>query len=197
MAGRWRITFGGGLGFVDVPLAARGDVRVGDRLLPPSITVTMPGDGVQPGLRMLLAVVDGIPQVREIHLEAPDGGRGVRSSDLREVRVEDFTEQFFALASKRIVTEGPAGTTSRAEGSPQRQREAERLISRARAAGRRTVTDDLLSRVADVYRANVATRPTEAVRQTFGVSYRTAAGYVQRARAGGMLPRTTAGKRKA
>lgn len=184
-----------GLGWIDYPMSK--GVRVGDRLLPPRISVSLPSDADSPSLRMILAVIDGVPQLREVHLEAKGSGRGIRTSDLRAIPVEDWIEQFYALTATRIVKQDDGVTTAVHEVSPRRQRETERAIGRARAASRRTVTDDLLRRVAATYRANVATRPTEAVRQTFGVSYRTAAGYVQRARAGGMLPPTTAGKRKA
>ena len=40
-------------------------------------------------------------------------------------------------------------------------------------------------------------RPTEAVARSFGVSHRTAARYVQQARAAGHLPKTDPGKKKA
>ncbi len=195
MAVTHRITLPG-LGWIEHPVKARGDVRIGDRLLPPEVQVTFPSDDEQPGLRMTLAVVDGVPQCRAIHIEAKEGARGVRTSDLRAVALEDWIEQLYATAAKRIIRQEHGYTTAAIEATtPARHREAERLIQRARAAGRRKITGEFLARVALTYRENIdSRRPTESVRQVFGVSHSAAAEYVYRARKAGYLPATTRGK---
>jgi hypothetical protein len=54
-----------------------------------------------------------------------------------------------------------------------------------------------LEEVAQVYREHVASSPTRMVAMLCGYSERTAARRVQQARAAGLLPKTTPGKRKA
>jgi hypothetical protein len=60
----------------------------------------------------------------------------------------------------------------------------------------RRITPELLSDVAEVYRANLATGPTKAVREQFFVSERMAGNYVQLARKARLLPATTPGKKR-
>jgi hypothetical protein len=64
------------------------------------------------------------------------------------------------------------------------------------SAALRTRSDVELERVAEVYRANVSTRPVEAV-EALGYSRRTADRRIRAARERGFLPPTTRGKRKA
>jgi hypothetical protein len=59
------------------------------------------------------------------------------------------------------------------------------------------VTRSELEGVARVYREHLATTPTQAVQLAGGYSERTAARRTQQARAAGLLPKTTPGKRKA
>ncbi len=63
--------------------------------------------------------------------------------------------------------------------------------------GRRRVNTELLRQVAEIYRANFDSAPTEAVARTFGVKQRMAHEYVRRARERGFLPPTTQGKKRA
>jgi len=80
------------------------------------------------------------------------------------------------------------------EGGEDEIRQAKKGIQHARSAARRTVTDELLRQVAEVYRANLKDRPGEAVRAAFWVHPRTAARYIRAARDKGFLPDTTRGK---
>lgn len=66
-------------------------------------------------------------------------------------------------------------------------------------AGRtaRSITPELLERVASVYRANITGNPTKAVQHHFQVSQRMSAEYVSRARKRGLLPPTKRGKKQA
>jgi hypothetical protein len=59
------------------------------------------------------------------------------------------------------------------------------------------VTRAELEEVAKVYREFIGSTPTRAVQLAGGYSERTAARRVQQARAAGLLPQTTPGKRKA
>jgi hypothetical protein len=67
-------------------------------------------------------------------------------------------------------------------------------VRSVRREARRRVTDETLREVARVYRENVENNPTAAVAAYTGRAHRTAALYVQQARAAGFLGRTTPGK---
>lgn len=182
------------LGWIDYDTLGP-EVRVGDRLLPQSADVCFPGAPDQPRLLMRLAVVDNVPQCRELTIESKDGGREVRTLDLRAVALEDWIEKLYSLTATVVVDERPDGTmTGVVSWSDRDLRGTAKAIQHARAASRRKITDAFLGDVADIYRKNVDARPVEAVRAAFGGSYRTAAMYVQRARAAGLLPPTTPGK---
>jgi hypothetical protein len=71
-------------------------------------------------------------------------------------------------------------------------------VYEARKARRGAVSKAELEQVAKVYREHLVGGPTAAVRLLLGYkSERTAARRVQQARAAGLLPATTPGKRKA
>ncbi len=173
------------------------EVRLGDRIFPVDVAVVFPSDEESPSLRMRLAVVDDVPQCREVVIEAKDGGREIRTSDLRALPLEQWVETLFALVALRVTNETDGVVTAVAESSPARAREAAKVVEQARVSVRKTITHDLLVRVAEVYRSHIDDRPTQAVARHFGVQHRTAAKYVQRAREAELLPPTTPGKRKA
>ena len=184
-----------GLGWIEYDLMGE-EVRVGDRLLPLAADVYFPGAEDQPALRMRLAVVDGVPQCRSLTIESKSGGREVRTLDVRAVALEDWIEKLYSLTATVILEEWPGGgmKTGAVTWGERDLRRTARVIQQARAASRRKITDSFLRDVAKVYRANLDERPVEAVRAAFGGSYRTAAMYVQRARAAELLPPTTRGK---
>ncbi len=172
---------------------------VGDRVLPVEAKAVFPSDATSPALELRLAVVDDVPQCREIRITSKEGGREVRTSDLRAVQLERWIEDLFASVAARVEhVDADAGIVSAVdEHDEKRVAEAARVVQRARAAARRSITPEMLEGVAQIYRKHVDGQPTDAVRRAFGVEYRTAAKYVQRARAAGLLPATTPGKRKA
>lgn len=79
---------------------------------------------------------------------------------------------------------------------PARNRTAVPNIRRAILGRRRTVTPELLQKVAEVYRQHFD-KPTEAVRARLMCRTATAARYVQQARAAGHLLDTDPGKKRA
>ncbi|MGI9156951.1 MAG: hypothetical protein ACR2FG_09985 [Marmoricola sp.] len=169
-------------------------VRVGDRYFPAELLVTFPSDARGPALRMRLAVVDGVPQCRELTIESKEAGREVRTGDLRAVTLESWVEDLFAVVSQRVVAETDGVVSTVSGESPLRLAEAAKVVQRARSASRQIITEEKLREVARVYRAHASSRPTQAVARAFGVEHRTAAKYVRRARDIGLLPETTAGK---
>ncbi|MDQ3465980.1 MAG: hypothetical protein M3500_15110 [Actinomycetota bacterium] len=174
--------------------AAAPTVRVGDRYLPAELFVAFPSDARGPALRMRLAVVNGVPQCRELTIESKDTGREVRTADLRAVTLETWIEDLFAVVSQRIVSEKDGIVSTVSGESPLRMAEAAKVVQRARSASRQVITEETIREVARVYRANATRRPTQAVAKAFGVQHRTASKYVRRARDLGLLPETTAGK---
>jgi hypothetical protein len=184
-----------GLGWIDYDLMGE-QVRVGDRLLPSELDVHFPGAQDQPALRMHLAVVNGVPQCRSLTIESKAGAREVRTLDVRAVALEDWIEKLYSLTGTVILEEGPNGevTAGVVTWNEKDLRQTVRTIQQARAVSRRKITPAFLADVAKVYRAHADERPVEAVQAAFGGSYRTAAMYVQRARAAKLLPPTTQGK---
>ena len=183
-----------GLGWIDYDLMGE-QVRVGDRLLPSELEVQFPGAQDQPALRMQLAVVNGVPQCRSLTIESKPGAREVRTLDMRAVALEDWIEKLYSLTATVIVEERPDGAyTGVVTWDEKELRRTARTIQQARAVSRRKITPAFLGDVTEVYRAHVDDRPVEAVMSTFPCKYRTAAMYVQRARAAKLLPPTTQGK---
>lgn len=177
-------------------------VQLGDRLVPRSIAVHFPSAPDLPALDMTIEVRNDIPVCTQITVHAKDDGREVRDVDLRAIRIDDWIEDIVAVASSKIVSEDGAAVIEAVvygDERDNRERSAARAMVRAaRKDGRRRVTDDLLRDVAETYRANIPNgRPLQAVQRKFQVSYRTAARYVERARASKFLPEVSPGERKA
>lgn len=171
-------------------------VRVGDRVIPRLIEVTCPAGPDWPELQLTIEVVKGIPRCTRAQIKAGEDGE-VRSKDLRALQVEDWIEDMIALVARRVTAETDGIVTSVLEAGEGAARGAIATVREARKGARRTVTDELLAEVARVYRENIDGNPTEAVKVALGREYRTAARYVQLARAKGLLPETSQGQRKA
>jgi len=171
-------------------------VRLGDRTVPRVVLVEIgvglagpPADG-SPTVRLRLEVVGDRPQCREVQVMSQPTGREVRQGDLEALRLAEWVERVFTLAAWPYMESTGAW---RAAGPELRKA----VAAARRGRGDRKVTREFLAEVAGVYRRNVADRPTQTVADAFGVAHSTAAEYVRRARAAGLLPATTSGKRKA
>ena len=184
-------------------------VAVGDRWVPPVIVVNLPGGAAQPSLEMTIEVRQGIPVCAELRLSARADGPEVRDKDLRAVRIESLIEQAVARCSMRQVDPSEIPRMSPADladGIPAENYEAARRVRkenlanvRRARAGRPRVSRERLAKVAELYRAHIDSQPVEAVRAAFGVSYRTAARYVELCRSDEyrLLPKTSPGRKKA
>ncbi len=172
------------------------DVRLGDRLVPRQVELHFPGAGGSPSLVMELEVVGDRPECRALRLTAAPGNREIRDADLNGIRLAEWTVDAFSLFAKPILREEQGVVTAVRRADDGEYHEARRALTQARrGAAPRKVTDDLLAQVADVYRRNLADRPTQAVEKAFGVGRRQAAVYVSRARQAGFLGQTTRGKK--
>jgi hypothetical protein len=174
-----------------------GLVELGEVAVPRVAVYAHDGDEGEPDLEVTFEVRDGRPECVDFHVRVKPDGRGIRTADLQMVTNLDA----MAVYLYERVTPVPDGgsafnwmwrqTTENAE-------RARRAAYEARKARRGTVTRAELEQVAKVYREHLADVPTQMVRELLGYkSDRTAARRVQQARAAGLLPQTTPGKRKA
>jgi hypothetical protein len=153
------------------------------------------GDEGEPDLEVTFEVRDGRPECVDFHVRTKPDGRGIRTADLQMVTNLDA----IAVNLYAAVAPVPGGSAFNWmwRQTEENAARAQRAVYEARKARRGTVTRAALEEVARVYRENVDTSPTEAVRVLLGYSKRTAARRVQQAREAGLLPKTTPGKRKA
>lgn len=180
--------------------------QIGDRMVPRRIDAEFPATEGMPSLRLVIEVRRGVPECTSLTIEATADGREVRAMDLSAVRIEDWIEELVGTASLGIVpTPGyvpgkgyPQVTRVRGgRGGAAHDRAGRSAVRNARRSVRRSVTPQLLTQVATLYRDHIDDKPTEAVQDAFGVSYRTAGRYVQLARESELLPRTTPGRKEA
>lgn len=170
--------------------------RIGDSEfeLPRLFSLTQTANEGEPGWQMTIEVIDGVPQCRSLLFDCGPNDREIRSTDLRAMHVEDMLEFASRQAAFRRVT-GPDGETRAVRELDDRDSGASlSAVRKARRAARRTITDDILATVADVYRTHVEDRPTQAVARHFKISDRTARLYVRRARDAGRLGEARPGK---
>jgi hypothetical protein len=132
----------------------------------------------------------GVPKVRAVLAHAHDGGREVRTADLRRLRsLEDILEEAAAMVGRPTVDEPSAEVEAD-------WRQYRQMVRGVRRQSRRRVTPALLQEVADVYHRNLDSgAPTKAVRTHFGLAESTASLYVKRARAAGLLDGISGGVR--
>lgn len=170
----------------------RGWVQLGDYLVPPKVTATLDAENGDPDLVIQFEVRDGRPECVSFTVRSKPKGRGIRTADLGVFNIDSMTASVFsrfALAPGGTPLSGPP---------PEQASAAIREVHLARKGRPRTATRTELERVAQVYREHVDASPVRAVQTLCGYgSERTAARRVQQARAAGLLPETTPGKRRA
>jgi hypothetical protein len=163
-------------------------VPVGDRFVNSWLILRIEGDAGQPTFTSRVEVREGVPRIVEYRFHSQPGEAEVRASDLRQVQF-DLVLAAYDESSGRLELSG-VGLISGQEA----MKATVDVLRKSRA--NRKITPDFLREVAEVYKANLATGPTRAVRERFFVSERQAGGYVQRARRLGFLPPTTPGKKR-
>jgi hypothetical protein len=174
--------------------------RLNDTVVPQRAVYSHEGEGGEPNLKLFFEIRDGRPECTGVTLTAAKGGRGLRTVDLAALHLDDLAIAVFTSLASTYRT-SPDEPDAMLLFPPADEAEAHRLerdIYEARKARRGAVTRIELEEVARVYREHVAASPTRAVRLLLGYeSERTAARRVQQARAAGLLPKTSPGKRKA
>jgi hypothetical protein len=175
-----------------------GYVRLGEAVVPRRASFTLDGDDGAPDLRMAFEVRDGRPECVEVQITAKPDGRGIRSTDLGTFNLDNMVIAVFEEVAMTAVDRAEDGTIRLSFiGDETAARRAQRDLHEARKVRRGSVTRTELERVTAVYREHVDASPTQAVAMLLGYSTRTAARRVEQARAAGLLPKTTPGKRKA
>jgi hypothetical protein len=170
---------------------------VGQMQMPERFTLHLfEDDAGGPNIDLTWQIRNGAPECVDVHITRTEGGHEIRVSGLAGVRIEDCLEvAVYWLMSARVdggsEPELPDKTHWFDFG---RAREAVSETRTARAARKVKITDGFLREVAEVYRANLADRPTEAVAEHFDKQHRTAALYVKRARERGFLGAAIKGK---
>jgi hypothetical protein len=151
--------------------------------------VVLDGEGLRgaPDLHMKFWIRDEIPEVYEFTLRAKEGGRGIRTADLRAFSLEKMAVNAFMRMQVRPV------------GLPYSETEHWRALDDIRSAQEKQGTRPRVSRaeleeVAQVYRAAGRENPTESVQNELGYSRRTAERRVSQARRAGLLPPAKRGR---
>ena len=174
-------------GYVRSPMAS-GEV-VGDRLVPTPIEVDLPGADGQPALFMRIEVIEGVPRCTEVTVRSTDGGREVRSKDLRailEEGLDSWVEVFVSLCSAEITERTGEHLAAVHRSGEEAVRKGMRTIRDVRKGSRRPMTGERRQRVADVYNAQES-GGIEAVEAAFAVSRSTAVRYIRAARDAGLI----------
>ncbi|WP_210441500.1 hypothetical protein [Nocardioides xinjiangensis] len=160
---------------------------------PVAVELLAEGQKGAPDVRIKFEVRDAVPEVVDFRMTASAKGRAVRTADFAAWQLEGLALNAFTQF---------AHATDPDEGDPRPGPKSERefwqvnnLLTEARAT-RRGPSEAELEDVARIYREAINHRPTEAVQLRFGYSRRTAARRIQQARAAGLLPKTTPGKKK-
>jgi hypothetical protein len=170
-------------------LGGDDDVRVGDRLFPRAIDVTFPGVGGQPRLTMRVDSSSGVPRCTRLVIESIEGGREVRTTDVRAVEVDNWLDVIVPATAAEIVSEldGEVQAVIHVPRADSDELKAARDVFRgARRAARRRINDKLLRQVAEAYNSDDQ-RPAKAVQRAFAVKPRTAYRYIEEARRRGFM----------
>lgn len=175
-----------------------------DQLFMPAVVeIEVENDSESPTLHLRFEVRNGRPEVTSVTVTAKAEGPEVSHQHLRGVDLRGFIEAAVGVLSLRLTT-GPDGFPVVEGAVDSAKIKQTSLVSLARSieaarsgSSPRSLTVDKLTDVARIYRANLSSAPTKAVGRAFGVGPRAASGYVQRARAAGLLPHTSPGKKQA
>jgi hypothetical protein len=167
---------------------------VHDRYLPTWLELTIEGhDG--PNLFRRIEVRDGRPELVAMSWWSIPGQREIKQKDLRNLPVASILDEVYPAFVIHVDHVNEQALV--AAGDSPAFYAAQRFVENIRGPGHRAITDELLKKVAEVYRRNIDRAPTQAVARSFGVKSRMASTYVDRARRAGYLPPTRQGQKKA
>ncbi len=158
-------------------------VPLGDEFGHRQLTYKWPSDGEYAPGEAVFEIRDGVPLCVSLRLWADPGDHGVRVKDLKVLALETLMHDAFAVAGVyRRNPKGPGLVATRGPGTHIRDR---RVVE---AAGkRRTITPELLRRVAEIHRSTPEGERIMAVREEFGGSESKAKRYIKAARDEGLI----------
>ncbi|MGE2728964.1 hypothetical protein ACQI4F_05780 [Mycolicibacterium vaccae] len=128
------------------------------------------------GVEVAWEIRDAVPRCTRVVLCA--GEAGLRTKDLHAIRLDDIREIVYTAIGIDVAT---------SDGDEYQLTPAETRKTVNRATSRRTMTNELLKRVAEIHRKAPEGRRTEAVRAAFNVHERTALRYIAKAKDKGYL----------
>lgn len=144
-----------------------------------------------PDMFVKVAVRDGSPQVVELSFISQRGQSEVRPKHVRDLDLEQLAKDLYAFEVVDADLDDGTAVWERANLA------ADKFIGRQRLPrDYRRIDDALLREVAEVYRANFSSAPTQAVAKHFGVKDRMAATYVKKARDRNLMSQTKQGKKQ-
>jgi hypothetical protein len=147
-----------------------------------------------PDVVIRVEVRDGSPELVELSFQAQPNEGGIQEKHVRAVKTNKQAEDLYAA----LVADFSSNPTHGSEAYADVIRRAANFVEQQRLPREyRRLTDDVLRKVADVYRDNIRHAPTQAVAKHFGLQARMASTYVDRARKAGYLPSTNQGRKKA
>lgn len=161
-------------------------VAFGQTFVPQRVSLTFEGTDEAPDLSATFEILNGAPECTDLHFVAKHGARGIRTVDL-DLSLDGLTTKAFLKFAHR------QGGSVRSDETTWRA--ARRDLEHNRS-GRPPISKAELEDVARIYRDHIEGAPTAAVGKFLGLSPRTAARRVQRAREVGLLPSTQPGKKK-
>jgi len=164
-------------------------LRDSGTLLPRKFVACFPGSHpTAPDLHLRFEVRAGVPQCREVFLQAHPDGREVRPVDIKSaIDLELYTEVACQMAALHVTGElAGDGVTAAHSGAQPDLETVAKSVSRARRNTRRQIPDEKLPEIAAVYLASPG-RGAKAVEERFGLKERTASLYIKRARDAGLL----------
>ena len=172
----------------------RPGVRFGAYNVPAAAAWVLEPVGREPSVRAEFEMRDGTPVCLSVTIRATPHGRPVTTTDLATLPGLDRkgVDAFLNLATRIFDDE------EWREGRNLERVDAIFHPARSDVSfALKSKPDDQLQRVADIYRENIDSNPTEAVEVILGLSRRTADRRIRLARDRGFLPETTRGKKKA
>ncbi|WP_169515767.1 hypothetical protein [Amycolatopsis nigrescens] len=174
----------------------RGDVRLGDLMVPRHAFFDLEGADGHPDVHAHFEVRDGRPECRELRITSNDPGRGITDDDLKFFNLDNFTTQVFHQLVSHVIDENDGEPIAIDTNYGRAVRESFDEIREAVTKPRKEKGADL-EYVARLYRENIDGSPIKIISEECKVSERTAVRRVKQARDAGLLPPTTKGKRKA
>ena len=169
------------------------EAKLGRTRVPSRFQVYIAAGDSAPIVEITIETIRQVPRCTGVCVMVERAGEEVLAKHLKQIRLTDWIDVAIANVAREVIPVGKGGQLRALARTPGGHESAKSAIKLARS--RAKITPEFLSEVAEVYRENFD-RPVVAVQNHFRVEHRTAAKYVQKARAEGLLPATSPGKKR-